>query len=527
MASSIGANASTSPIDFQINNAYLKYGGATTISTNKGLTLGGTSDTLEVTNPGTILSVSGIVTGTGNLVKTGAGILNFKSSANTFAGSTTVKGGILSLGDEIANTNGINTGSVTLNGGTLIMFSATGSYNHLTNNLIVPTGSTGRLETDARCFLDGTLTGGGTLNYYVSYVRTEIAGDWSAFTGTINVLTDGTADFRFNNANGLPNAKVNIQNAAAVYKLGGGAFEIGELSGILTANLTDGNWIVGGLNTNATFNGVISGASVTKKGTGKWTLTNANTYTGGTTINEGNLIVTNTNGSATGTGVVTTNNNGVLSGTGIISGPIIVNSGGTLASGNIFGTLTVNSTVTMLPGSKMSVDVNSSSGLSDKLSTGANKLTLNGTLEMINAATTPYEAGNSFTIFIGSNISGSFSSIVPENPGVGLVWDTTLLRNEGKISVAFVTSIGVISNSSNIKLYPNPSSGKFTIECKDFTNNITISVENTNGAKILSKEYKSASSKLDIDLSHFSKGIYILRIISGNKIYLEKVIIDK
>ncbi len=62
-----------------------------------------------------------------------------------------------------------------------------------------------------------------------------------------------------------------------------------------------------------------SARSLTKTGRGKLKLSKANTYTGGTTVSKGTLLVTNRTGSATGTGAVQVNA-GTLGGTGKISG---------------------------------------------------------------------------------------------------------------------------------------------------------------------------------------------------------------
>ena len=78
-----------------------------------------------------------------------------------------------------------------------------------------------------------------------------------------------------------------------------------------------------------------------------------NTYSGGTTINGGKLVVTNTSGSATGAGAVTVNSGGTLAGTGAVSGAVTVNSGGFLAPGTsveslAVGALTFSATSTLL-----------------------------------------------------------------------------------------------------------------------------------------------------------------------------------
>ena len=59
-------------------------------------------------------------------------------------------------------------------------------------------------------------------------------------------------------------------------------------------------------------------------------LTGANTYTGGTTIEDGNLVVNNRTGSATGTGAVQVNA-GRLGGRGTIAGSVTVGTGAALA----------------------------------------------------------------------------------------------------------------------------------------------------------------------------------------------------
>jgi uncharacterized delta-60 repeat protein len=71
------------------------------------------------------------------------------------------------------------------------------------------------------------------------------------------------------------------------------------------------------------FTGLISDSaedllSLAKAGPGRITLPNANTYRGGTTVNEGTLLVMNTTGSATGTGPVMVSAGAVLGGTGTI-----------------------------------------------------------------------------------------------------------------------------------------------------------------------------------------------------------------
>jgi len=151
--------------------------------------------------------------------------------------------------------------------------------------------------------------------------------------------TAGNLDISFHDAPGVTTGS--IEGSGAVFL---GAF-----------NLTVGN-----NNLTTTFSGVIqdgglnggTGGSLTKMGNGKLTLSMASTYTGGTTITKGTLLVTNQTGSGTGTGAVQVNK-GTLGGTGKITGAVTVGTG--TSSGAILlpgksatnpGTLTINGALT-------------------------------------------------------------------------------------------------------------------------------------------------------------------------------------
>ena len=100
---------------------------------------------------------------------------------------------------------------------------------------------------------------------------------------------------------------------------------------------------VGSNNLSTTFSGVIDdqcfGGSLTKVGSGKLTLSQANTYTGGTAISAGTLFVTNTRRSGTGSGAVQVNA-GKLGGTGRISGTVLVGTGSGVGAFLTPGTMT-------------------------------------------------------------------------------------------------------------------------------------------------------------------------------------------
>lgn len=115
---------------------------------------------------------------------------------------------------------------------------------------------------------------------------------------------------------------------------------------------------VGSNSLDTTFSGVIrttAGAigAIVKVGSGRWTLTGANTYPDGTTVSEGSLIVSNMTGSGTGKGPVQVSG-GILGGHGTIAGTITVGTdsgaGGVLApaaGSKVPATLTTSSTLVL------------------------------------------------------------------------------------------------------------------------------------------------------------------------------------
>jgi autotransporter-associated beta strand protein len=232
----------------------------------------------------------GAIIGACSLTKSGSGTLSLLAT-NTYSGGTFIRAGTVALANDTASQYGLGSGAVTLQGGTLSMYSDSASYNSVYWDLDVPAGAAGRLNTDARCFLRGALTGGGALDYYVPYVRTELDGDWSAFTGRINVLTDGDGgDFRINNVYGYAQAALSLAPKVWAYHVAGWTVAVGELSGAAGSVLSSARWLVGSRNTDAAFTGTVSGASsVTKTGAGAWTLAGPCTHTGPTAVEAGTL----------------------------------------------------------------------------------------------------------------------------------------------------------------------------------------------------------------------------------------------
>ena len=70
-------------------------------------------------------------------------------------------------------------------------------------------------------------------------------------------------------------------------------------------------------------------------------------------------------------------------------------------------------------------------------------------------------------------------------------------------------------NNNKVKLYPNPTTGIFTIDLGNEIENSEISIHDLNG-RLIKVFYKSNKSLIDIDLE-LDLGLYFVTVISDNK----------
>ncbi len=400
-------------------------------STNGTVTVGGPVEPRSVTVSNAARAYTlggGAVVGDTGLTKLGSGTLTL-SASNNFGGGLFLNGGTVLLANDTANAYGPGTGPVTFNGGTLTMYDNSDTYNSATWDVVVPAGQSGTLTLDSRCDFYGTLQGAGTLNLKVAWVRSTLYGNWSAFTGQLNVgPRSGGVEFRIAHANGLPAASVNLSSNVTAYPTFSSApVFLGDLAGSGGSVLGPGNengvnatWVVGGKNTSTTFAGSIRDAGVTKvvkTGTGTWTLTGSNSFSGGLVVSNGTLLVNNTTGSGTGSGAVSVLADATLGGTGTLAGPVTIETDATLSPGTSIGRLTIGNSLTLAADSTTFIELNKTLGTNDVvLCSGAVKF--DGELVVTNLAGT-LAVGDSFKIFNTSSRSGNFSSITGPSVGQG------------------------------------------------------------------------------------------------------------
>jgi len=544
VASSIGASQN---YDFNLlfKGGNLNYTGAT-VSTDRNIKLEGNAG-IGVSSASSVLTVTGIINGEGGITKTGAGSLLLKG-LNTYEGTTTISDGKLEINGGVAIENAFSANKTNiLNGGYLkTSGGSTTVYENYYGNIVVADSTVSSFEPYRNCYIYSKVSGNGTLNFNVTYVREYIQGDWSQFSGTvyangIGTSTDGN-QFMLNNTTGIANARIVTsgntkiicwKNASTMYLGGlsgpGGTYLSGADKQNNAATMT---WIVGGAGTDETFNGIINNecsnksykgiTSIVKEGSGYWKLTGSNIYSGTTTVKDGMLIV---DGSHTGTAKFTVNEGGILAGKGNIPSQIEVLSGGaiqpgdpTLVPGSDFGNFTVGS-LTLSSGSQTNMEINKTYGVNDKIIvTGA--VVFGGSLNLTITGTPQLD--NQFTLFSATSFSGSFSEIIPATPGEGLKWDFS----NGVLKVESDANGVKKTENSNLKIYPNPIIDKAEILLDRSYENISVSVESLSGSTLKTNVY-SGQNKLKLNLSSLPKGFYLIKIKTDNKLIFTSKAIKK
>ncbi|MCW3806362.1 autotransporter-associated beta strand repeat-containing protein [Plebeiibacterium marinum] len=497
----------------------------TTVSTDRSVALDGTT-AFSVQEADATVTITGNIGGQGGLTKAGAGNL-FLTNENPYAGETTVSQGTLELNGMTAltNTAGMGTsGKVVMNGGRLKLSGGeSANYETYTFGMEVAAGKHSYFQVDRTCYLKGNVSGEGTLDYDIYYVREYIQGDWSLFSGTINANGLGTTSdgnqFLLNNTKGIPNARVVTsgttkiicwKNASTMW-LGG----LSGTSGTMLAGADKQNnsatmtWVVGGAGTNETFHGVINNecsnrnyngrTSIIKEGTGYWRLTGYNIYSGSTRITDGKLIVNGTNTST----AATTVEGGMLAGQGRLYSRVTVQAGAGLEPGDGgISTLSVAG-LTLNSGSYVNMDLDATNTSNDKVSSTSGVL-YNGILNL--NITGELKIGDSFTLFSASGHTGSFEEIVPAIPGDGMQWDFT----NGVLSVEAATS--VYENSiSSMNIYPNPVQDLLHIDLGPDYAEVQLSLVTATGKEVLNQIYKGGED-IVLPVEQLQRGIYFINL---------------
>ena len=388
-----------------------------------------------------VTAAGSVISGTGALTKTGAGVLVL-SGSNAYSGGTNLSAGTLRVGHDGA----LGTGTLTLAGGTLA--SADGSTRSFANAVSITADTTfGDATGTGAMVLSGSVGLGGGTRILNTASNLTISG--AVTNGSLTKSGAGTLTLSGSNSySGGTNINAGtlaLNNANALGTSGTIAFGGGTLQ-FTANNSTDYSsrfssaasqaykLDTNGQNVTLLSALTSSGGSLTKSGAGTLTLSGSNTYSGGTTVSAGTLVgntaslqgsITNSaavtfdqstsgtySSTISGNGSVTKTGSGklTLSGTQTYTGATTVQAGTLALSGTLSSSpLTVQAGATLAGtgflGSSLSVSGTLAPGNSPGMITAA-------TLTLASSATTVMEiagsatAGTDYDTIVVSNAGG-------------------------------------------------------------------------------------------------------------------------
>ena len=411
--------------------------------------------TIRITQANSSLSLKGQVSGTGYLVKDGAGQLNFTyGGTNDFAG-VIVKKGVIAQG--VWNSTFGKSGSpMLLAGGEVHQIdvnnmSTVPEFNH---QVTVAAGTTNKIVGSSRGKINGTISGAGNLTIQTRYVRCDVGASFKNFEGTLTALGDG-GNFRLmTSAADMSKARLAVGAGTTVsFMTSGGNSEasatlkIGTLQGTATDGVLGGSqssYQAGFLNEDSKFSGLLKGQRFTKVGTGKLTLVTAG-HTSPITVSGGMLVVQNTTSTDFTSAAVTVGNGGTLAGTALLQN-VTVQKGGTILGGlgtTGTGVLRLNGNLVMNEGSSMRCLMGNNTGNARINVKGT--ITHNGdTLFIVVPASRKLSVGDEIQVFSTGFSSASGEVIVrSECEDYRYEFDSSLLNSDGKVTVTLVEELAL------------------------------------------------------------------------------------
>lgn len=407
------------------------------------------SYTLTTGGANTDTTYSGVISGTGALIKAGSGTLTLAAS-NTYSGNTTVSGGTLKLGVNNALQYGVGQGDLTVNGtldlngrtlnnaringlkgsGSVTNSSGTAAYltvgygdasSTFSGSLTDGVGTVALAKTGT-----GTLTLSGNSNYTGTTTITQgvlsvsnLAAGGNLGSGTSAVVLGDAANAGVLSYTGT---SASFTRGFTVNASGGGidTTTAGQTLTLSTGNVaTSGAFTIGGAGNTLITSNITGAGSLNKSGAGTLTLSGTNTYSGATNIKNGTVVlaVSDTGLKATTTltlGDATANTNGVLKldrYSQTLAGLTVAGSGtgNRVTGGNAtLSTLTVNNA-----GGNTFAGILGGTGPYDNnlalVKTGAGTLTLAGTNTFTGGATV---TGGTLSISRDNNLGGTSSGVI-------------------------------------------------------------------------------------------------------------------
>jgi autotransporter-associated beta strand protein len=475
------------------------YTGATTINAGTlqigaGSTTGSISSSSAITNNGTLvinrsnaITLSNTISGTGGLLKSGAGDLTL-SGNNSYTGGTTLTNSVAGNLTMGAN-NALGNGALTFNATATARLLLNGTNQTVTGLTLLGSNvsviqnegsSSSSLGTITFNLADG-VTSNSTSNFYfrdssdMGANRGKLAlvktGNGTLDFSTMNALSQGYSGgltvnggtFSYNST--AATAALGNSTAGGTITLGGGTLNYtGSTDRSISNNITltaATSSTLNNANSTITVSGTIGGSgNITKGGAGTLILSGANAYTGDTIISAGTLQIGagSTTGSISSSSAITNNGTLVINRSDAITLSNTISGTGNLTklgTGNLTiggaSANTYNGTTTVSVGN---LTLDKTSGVvavgGDLVLNGSSKLTYNGTKNEQIANTASVTINGSQSVFNGSawgDVDGAIG--VTETIGSLTVTNGQFnTGNTGSLGNWTVTGAGVFDGST-------------------------------------------------------------------------------
>ncbi len=519
-ANGLDTSMGTGPITLN-GGSFNTHGSAVSVSFNNAFVFNGSAsfNTASANNA----TLNGNVSGSGTVVRGGTGTLVFNGTDDSgFTGSFISTAGNVTFNDLAAssaggswafNSNATTGVTITINSsisGTANFGSLIGApFNNLTfvdtntassivtslqiGNRNENTTFAGNITTATTNVMtlvkvgSGTLTLGGTSSNYAGVTIQQgtlavstldnATSAASISTGPLGLATSiaigATGTLQYTGAGNSSFRTFVLSSGAALDGSGSGAVTYSNTAPLafdvpgtahavtLTGTGTTQNTLAAQIINNGT-----GSVSLVKSGSGVWALSNtANSFSGGIAINAGQLMLANgTVGNAGGTGLISVGSTATLAGTGTTTAPVQVNSGGHISGGlvsnNHIGTLNFGSTLTLVGGAIIDVDILSPSAANDLINfVGSGSLNITGgpgtvAINLFNAGqASNYFYNGTYNLFTGivaaasANVASTLSSLFIANEG-GTGGTFVIGQSTGSGSSILVTITNAWNNSN-------------------------------------------------------------------------------
>lgn len=96
------------------------------------------------------------------------------------------------------------------------------------------------------------------------------------------------------------------------------------------------------------------------------------------------------------------------------------------------------------------------------------------------------------------------------------------------INLNILTGINQELDRNRVSIYPNPTTGHITVNCASLkSEGFAIGISDALGRLVMKRNYSLPQSAIDLDLSNFSNGIYLIHLNTATGTFTQKIVLNK